>query len=108
MSATALLQTCRNFGAFTIGNNEDTIVSLKSSLHLEPRLKMSFMSLWRDSDAIRTFAGKLPPWIKRPARRILQLADRIFRHLGLTVAAHMQFPTSGIILGRETIVLIVH
>jgi glycosyltransferase involved in cell wall biosynthesis len=66
------------------------------------------MSLWRDGDAIRAFARKLPPWVKRPARRILQLAHRYSNHLGLTIAARIQFPTAGIVSRHETIVLIVH
>jgi glycosyltransferase involved in cell wall biosynthesis len=66
------------------------------------------MSIWRDGGAIITFARTMPPWVKRPARRLLQLVDRISKHLGYSIAAGLEFPTAGIVLERDTIVLIVH
>src|ERR1700681_2848808 len=66
------------------------------------------MSIWRDSVVIRILARRLPPWVKRPARRLIKIADRMTKYLNFIVAAGLEFPTAKIVLERETIILIVH
>jgi glycosyltransferase involved in cell wall biosynthesis len=66
------------------------------------------MSIWRDDGPVRKLAGKLPPWAKRLARRLLSIADRISRRFSTPKAAGIPFPTAGITPGRETVLLIVH
>lgn len=66
------------------------------------------MSIWRDDGPVRKLARKLPPWAKRPARRLLGIADRISRRFSTPKAAGIPFPTAGITPGRETVLLVVH
>jgi GT2 family glycosyltransferase len=40
------------------------------------------MFIWRDGGTLRTFAGRMPPWARRPAKRLLRVADRILNRLG--------------------------
>jgi glycosyltransferase involved in cell wall biosynthesis len=67
------------------------------------------MSIWRNGGFVTTVARKLPIWLKTPLKRFVRLAYPTSKSVvGWTVATGMEFPTAGIVPGRETIVLIVH
>jgi glycosyltransferase involved in cell wall biosynthesis len=66
------------------------------------------MSIWRDDGPVRKLARKLPPWVKRLARRLLGVAEKISRRFSTPKADGIQFPTAGLIFGRETVLVIVH
>jgi glycosyltransferase involved in cell wall biosynthesis len=65
------------------------------------------MSIWRNRGFVTTVARKLPIWLKNPIKRFLAYPTSK-SVVGWTVVTGMEFPTAGIVLGRETIVLIVH
>jgi glycosyltransferase involved in cell wall biosynthesis len=92
------------------GNTEGVAISVlpPESCSIGSRGRRFIMLIWRDGDALRALARKLPPWVKRPARQLLNAVDQIWKRLGFSVAAGLVFPRSGIVAGRETIVLIVH
>jgi glycosyltransferase involved in cell wall biosynthesis len=66
------------------------------------------MSVWRNGDAVRTLARKLPPWAKRLARRLLGIGDRISKRFLTAKAVGIPFPAAKITSGRDTVLLIVH
>lgn len=66
------------------------------------------MSMWRDDGPVRKLARRLPPWAKRLARRLLGIADQVARGYATPKATGILFPTSRIVAGRETVLLIIH